>query len=120
MSGERSEASGEARGGTGGFCVLTGECLGGREGGISSWGEADFTVFTEAVEESESDDEVTESLDGDMGDLLSPMSSVEEDSFPLILEAMVLTGGLEDVDSVEDEDTSSSCELDLVMLDPNW
>ena len=75
-------------------------------------------MFTEAVEESESEDEVTESLDGEMGERLRPMSSVDEDSFPLILETLFLTGGRV-VDTVE-QDPSSSCELDLTRFDTNW
>ena len=72
---------------------MFGECRGGREGGISSWGEADFTVFTEAVEDSESEEDVTDSLLGEIGDRFRPRSSLEEDILPLILLAMALTGG---------------------------
>ena len=118
FNGERSEVSGEASGGTGGFCDLTGECRGGREGGASSWGEADLTVFTDAVEDNESDDEVTESLLGEIGDLLSPRSSLEDESLPLILLAIALTGGLE-LTLVVPLELSSSWELDLAMFAPN-
>ena len=61
--------------------TLVGDSLGGR-GGLSSLGDADFTVFTEAVEEIESELEVTLSLEGEMGDLPVPRSSVLELSFP--------------------------------------
>ena len=117
FKGERSEVSGEARGGTGGFCDLIGECRGGREGGVSSWGEADFTVFTDVVEERESEEEVTDSLLGEIGDLLRPRSSFEDESLPLILLAMALTGGLELV--LVGVELNSSCEFDRVMFAPN-
>ena len=97
---------------------MTGEWRGGREGGASSWGEADFTVFTEAVEERESDDEVTDSLLGEIGDRLRPRSSCEDDSLPLNLLAMALTGGREAV--AVGEDLSSSWEFDRTMFAPNW
>ena len=75
--------SGEAWGGRGGIggliLTLVGDNLGGR-GGLSSLGEADLTVLTEAVEEIESELEVTLSLEGDIGDL--PRSSVLELSLP--------------------------------------
>ena len=81
----RSSLSGEARGGMGGLMfTLVGDSLGGR-GGLSSVGEADFTVFTEAVEEMESELEVTLSLEGEIGDLLRPRSSELELSLPLTL-----------------------------------
>ena len=89
--GDISLPSGDARGG---LELFVGEERGGRDGGTSSWGEADLTVFTEAVEERESLEDVTDSLDGDMGDLFVLKSSVELDSLPLILLAMVRTGGL--------------------------
>jgi len=88
-----SEFSGEARGGWGGFMfTLVGDSLGGR-GGLSSVGEADFTVFTEAVDEMESELEVTLSFDGDIGDLLRPRSSELELSLPFTFgPAVGLTG----------------------------
>ena len=86
--------------------------------GASSWGEADLTVFTDAVEDNESDDEVTESLLGEIGDLLSPRSSLEDESLPLILLAIALTGGLE-LTLVVPLELSSSWELDLAMFVPN-
>ena len=89
VRGERSEASGEASGGAGGACVRAGEGQGGREGGVSSRGEADFTVFTEAVEERESEEDVTDSL---LGESLRPLPSCEEDSFSLLLQAVALAG----------------------------
>ena len=117
FKGERSEVSGEARGGTGGFCDLIGECRGGREGGVSSWGEADFTVFTDVVEERESEEEVTDSLLGEIGDLLRPRSSFEDESLPLILLAIALTGGLELV--FVTFELNSSWEFDRAMFAPN-
>ena len=68
--------------------TLVGDSLGGR-GGLSSVGDADFTVFTEAVEEIESELEVTLSLDGDSGDLLRPRSSELELSLPFTLDPTV-------------------------------
>ena len=79
--------SGEAWGGIGGIgglmLTLVGESLGGR-GGFSSLGETDLTVLTEAVEEMESELEVTLSFEGEMGDLPVPRSSVLELSLPLV------------------------------------
>ena len=92
LRGERSEASGDASGGKGGFCVRAGELRGGREGGVSSRGEADFTVFTEAVEERESEEEVTDSLLGESGEGLRPTSSCEDENFSLLLLAITLAG----------------------------
>ena len=74
-------------------------------------------MFTEAVEERESEDEVTESLLGEIGDLLRPRSSFEDESLPLILLAMALTGGLELV--FVGVELNSSCEFDRVMFAPN-
>ena len=50
-------------------------------------------MFTEAVEESESEEEVTESLLGEIGDRLRPRSSCEDECFPLIILAIARTGG---------------------------
>ena len=82
--------SGEAWGGIGGIggiggliLTLVGDNRGGR-GGLSSLGEADLTVLTEAVEEIESELEVTLSFDGEMGDLPVPRSSVLELSLPFV------------------------------------
>ena len=88
-----SAFSGEARGGIGGFTfIFVGESRGGRHGGgSSSVGEADLTVLTEAVEERESELEVTLSFEGLIGDLFSPKSSLEELNFPLIFDATDLT-----------------------------
>ena len=74
-------------------------------------------MFTDAVEERESEEEVTESLLGEIGDLLRPRSSFEDESLPLILLAMALTGGLE-LGLVPFE-LNSSCEFDRVMFAPN-
>ena len=74
-------------------------------------------MFTDAVEERESEDEVTESLLGEIGDLLRPRSSFEDESLPLILLAMALTGGL--VLVVVAFELNSSCEFDRVMFAPN-
>ena len=92
LRGERSEASGEASGGPGGACVRAGEWRGGREGGVSSRGEADFTVFTEVVEERESEEDVTDSLLGESGERLRPLPSCEKDSFSLLLQVVTLAG----------------------------
>ena len=88
---EKSVFSGDARGGIGGLMfTLVGEAsLGGRLGGFSSWGEADLTVFTEAVEEMESELEVMLSLEGEIGDLLRPKSSLDELIFPLIFTVLI-------------------------------
>lgn len=118
---EKSVFSGEAKGGIGGLIfTLVGDNLGGRLGGFSSCGEADLTVFTEAVEEIESELEVMLRLEGLMGDLLRSRSSELELSLPLTLAVTVLTGWctaclaacLPDV-------ISSSCEFDLTKLLPN-
>lgn len=74
-------------------------------------------MFTDAVEERESEEEVTESLLGEIGDLLRPRSSFEDESLPLILLAMALTGGLE-LGLVAFE-LNSSWEFDRVMFAPN-
>ena len=74
-------------------------------------------MFTDAVEERESEDEVTESLLGEIGDLLRPRSSFEDESLPLILLAMALTGGLELV--FVGVELNSSWEFDRVMFAPN-
>ena len=66
---------------------LVGESRGGSRGGRSVGlpaGEADLTVLTEAVEEMESELEVTLSFEGEMGDLPVPRSSVLELSLPLV------------------------------------
>ena len=73
--------------------TLVGDSRGGR-GGLSSVGEADFTVFTEAVEEIESELEVTLSLDGDIGDLFRPRSSELELSLPFTLGPAVALIGI--------------------------
>ena len=82
-----SAFSGEAWGGSGGIgglmLTLVGDSLGG-SGGMSELGEADLTVLTEAVEEMESELEVTLSFEGEMGDLPVPRSSVLELSLPLV------------------------------------
>ena len=74
-------------------------------------------MFTDAVEERESEEDVTESLLGEIGDLLRPRSSFEDESLPLILLAMALTGGL--VLVVVAFKLNSSCEFDRVMFAPN-
>ena len=80
--------SGGESGGMGGFtATLLGDSRGGRLGGggsSASCGEpaADLTVLTEAVEEMESELEVTLSFEGEIGDLPVPRSSVLELSFP--------------------------------------
>ena len=82
--------SGGESGGMGGFtATLLGDSRGGRLGGggsSASCGDpaADFTVLTEAVEEMESELEVTLSFDGEMGDLPVPRSSVLELSLPFV------------------------------------
>lgn len=79
-----------------------------------------MTVFTEAVDDIESELEVMLSFDGLMGDLFSPKSSVDELSFPLIFEATVLMGILCCCAELTGlDDTSSSWELDLTKLFPN-
>ena len=75
-------------------------------------------MFTDAVEERESEEEVTESLLGEIGDRLRPRSSFEDESLPLILLAMALTGGLE-LGLLVAFELSSSCEFDRVMFAPN-
>ena len=74
-------------------------------------------MFTDAVEERESEEEVTESLLGEIGDLLRPRSSFEDESLSLILLAMALTGGL--VLGLVAFELNSSCEFDRVMFAPN-
>lgn len=90
-----SVCSGEARGGMGGLTLtFVGDCLGGKLGGegpSSSAGEADLTVLTDAVEERESELEVTLSFDGLIGDRFKPRSSLEELSLPFILDATAFT-----------------------------
>ena len=79
-----------------------------------------MTVLTEAVEDIESELEVMLSFDGLIGDLFRPKSSVDELSFPLILEATVLMGILCCCEELATfADTSSSWELDLTKLFPN-
>jgi hypothetical protein len=95
-----SELSGEASGGaTGGetgsrgaFPPLLGEDLGGRDGGPSSAGDTDFTVFTEAVDDMESllDARLID-FDGLIGDLLVSRSSDEVLILVKSLVAMVFT-----------------------------
>ena len=75
-------------------------------------------MFTDAVEERESEEEVTESLLGEIGDLLRPRSSFEDESLPLILLAMALTGGLV-LGLLVAFELSSSCEFDRAMFAPN-
>ena len=67
--------------------------LGGKTGGCSSCGEfeADLTVLTEAVDDMESELEVMLILDGLMGDLLIPRSSLELLSLPFILAGTCFT-----------------------------
>ena len=48
-----------------------------------------MTVFTEAVEEMESELEVMLSLEGEIGDLLRPKSSLDELIFPLIFTVLI-------------------------------
>ena len=74
-------------------------------------------MFTDAVEERESEEEVTESLLGEIGDLLRPRSSFEDESLPLILLAMALTGGL--VLGLVAFELNSSWEFDRAMFAPN-
>jgi hypothetical protein len=91
-----SELSGEARGGTTGGLDngvdLHGDDLGGRDGGLSSAGETDLTVFTEAVEDIESLLEARLiDLDGLIGDRFVSRSSEDVLILLFSLEAMVLT-----------------------------
>lgn len=79
-----------------------------------------MTVFTEAVEEIESELEVMLSLEGLMGDLLRSRSSELELSLPLTLAVTVLTGWCTGCLAACLPDViSSSCELDLTKLLPN-
>ena len=50
-------------------------------------------MFTDAVEESESEEDVTDSLLGEIGDRLRPRSSCDDECFPLIILAIARTGG---------------------------
>ena len=88
--------SGEAWGGIGGIggliLTLVGDNLGG-SGGLSSPGEADLTVLTEAVEEMESELEVTLSFEGDIGDLPVARSSVLELILPFTSRRPAVTAG---------------------------
>ena len=81
-----------ASGGRGGRgLIFTGEGRGGREGGFSSAGETDFTVFTEAHEEIESLLEVMLIFEGLLGDFLVFRSSIEVLILLFSLDAIALT-----------------------------
>ena len=117
--------SGEACGGIGGIggliFTLVGDNRGG-SGGLSSLGEADLTVLTEAVEEMESELEVTLSFEGEMGDLPVPRSSVLELSLPLVSRRPVGTRGFTGTlwpGPALLPAARSSWELDLTRLEPN-
>ena len=91
---------------------LEGDGRGGREGGASSAGDTDFTVFTEVLEDNESLLEVMLIFDGLRGDRLVSRSSVDVLALPLNFEAMVRTlwtpaAGFSMI---------SSCEVDFTML----
>ena len=77
-------------------------------------------MFTEAVEEIESELEVMLSLEGLMGDLLRSMSSELVLSLPLTLDETVLTGWCRGcLAPWRPGVISSSWELDLTKLLPN-